>query len=92
MWLLFFSLFYEPDDFYMNCKDLMVSENGGVSVARGWNVDHIDVENKIVRLEDGYEIEYEKCLLATGKFCFPCKLYFKFQYVFISFIYSMDVF
>lgn len=29
----------------------------------------IDVVNKIAILEDGHEINYNKCLIATGKFC-----------------------
>lgn len=50
----------------MNCKDLLASENGGVAVARGWSVDKIDVVNKTAYLEDGYKINYDKCLIATG--------------------------
>lgn len=61
-----FSLFYEPNDFYMKCTELSESENGGVSVARGWHVKSVDVLNKKVELEDGYEIQYDKCLIATG--------------------------
>lgn len=60
------SLFYEPADFYMNCKDLKNSENGGVSVARGWTVQKLDVLEKAAYLEDGYKITYDKCLIATG--------------------------
>lgn len=44
----------------------MESENGGVAVARGWNVKRVDVVNRKAYLEDDYEIEYGKCLIATG--------------------------
>ncbi|KAL1505760.1 hypothetical protein ABEB36_005248 [Hypothenemus hampei] len=60
------SLFYEPEDFYINCKDLMNSENGGVAIARGWTITHLDVTEKLAFLEDGEPIKYDKCLIATG--------------------------
>lgn len=44
----------------------MDSKNGGVAVARGWNVKKIDVVEQKVYLEDSKEISYEKCLIATG--------------------------
>lgn len=66
--LIFFSLFYEPDDFYLKCKDLNASENGGVAVAKGWTVKKLDVINKTAHLDDDTEIKYEKCLLATGDY------------------------
>ncbi|XP_032690012.1 apoptosis-inducing factor 1, mitochondrial [Odontomachus brunneus] len=60
------SIFYEPHEFYLNIDDLMKSEKGGVSVATGWKVTKIDAINKKVILEDGHEIKYDKCLVATG--------------------------
>ncbi|XP_066259288.1 apoptosis-inducing factor 1, mitochondrial [Euwallacea similis] len=60
------SLFYEPEDFYISCKDLMDSEHGGVAVARGWTIKHLDVMEKLAYLEDGVAIKYNKCLIATG--------------------------
>lgn len=60
------SLFYEPDDFYINCEDLTITEHGGVAVARGWDVSHIDVINRVAHLEGGHQIKYGKCLIATG--------------------------
>ncbi|XP_049937946.1 apoptosis-inducing factor 1, mitochondrial [Schistocerca serialis cubense] len=60
------SLFYEPEDFYVDCKCLMEQANGGVAVARGWNVKKVDVTEKIAYLEDGHEIRFKKCLIATG--------------------------
>ncbi|GLG99835.1 Putative apoptosis-inducing factor 1, mitochondrial [Gryllus bimaculatus] len=60
------SLFYEPEDFYVDCKRLRDEPNGGVSVARGWTVKKIDVFGRKAYLEDDHVIEYEKCLIATG--------------------------
>ncbi|XP_014484706.1 PREDICTED: apoptosis-inducing factor 1, mitochondrial isoform X2 [Dinoponera quadriceps] len=60
------SIFYEPGEFYLNIDDLIKSEKGGVAVATGWKVTKLDVLNKKAILEDGYEIKYDKCLIATG--------------------------
>ncbi|EFA01621.1 apoptosis-inducing factor 1, mitochondrial isoform X1 [Tribolium castaneum] len=60
------NLYYEPEDFYIKCQDLLKNENGGVAVARGYKVTRLDVVNRIAYLEDGYAIEYNKCLIATG--------------------------
>ncbi|XP_025989791.1 apoptosis-inducing factor 1, mitochondrial [Solenopsis invicta] len=60
------SIFYEPREFYSSVTQLNESDKGGVAVAMGWKVTKIDVINKIVTLEDGYEIKYDKCLIATG--------------------------
>lgn len=60
------SLFYEPREFYTNVDNLMESDKGGVAVATGWKVTRIDATNNIAVLEDGYEIKYDKCLIATG--------------------------
>ncbi|XP_043502938.1 apoptosis-inducing factor 1, mitochondrial [Polistes fuscatus] len=60
------SLFYEPREFYTNVDKLMQLDKGGVAVAVGWKVTKIDATNKIAVLEDGHEIKYDKCLIATG--------------------------
>ena len=39
-----------------------------MAVATGWKVMKIDVPSKSVMLDDGYEIKYEKCLIATGEY------------------------
>jgi len=61
------SLLYEPVDFYLPCEELMGSENGGLAVARGWNVVEIDPYEKRAYLENGKAIRYGNCLIATGK-------------------------
>lgn len=60
------SIFYEPREFYSNVTHLVESDKGGVAVAMGWKVTKIDPVNKTVILEDGHEIKYSKCLIATG--------------------------
>lgn len=60
------SLFYEPNDFYVDPTQLMESPNGGVAVCRGWKVQKLKVAENIAVLEDGTEIKYGKCLIATG--------------------------
>ncbi|KYQ60141.1 Apoptosis-inducing factor 1, mitochondrial [Trachymyrmex zeteki] len=60
------SIFYEPREFYSNVTNLTESDKGGVAVAMGWKVTKIDVINQIVTLDNGYEINYNKCLIATG--------------------------
>ncbi|XP_017760262.1 PREDICTED: apoptosis-inducing factor 1, mitochondrial isoform X2 [Eufriesea mexicana] len=60
------NIFYEPPEFYSNVSDLSQSDKGGIAVATGWKVTKIDVPNKTVLLDDGYEMKYDKCLIATG--------------------------
>lgn len=60
------SLFYEHDDFYSDIDSLMSAKNGGVAVARGWSVTKLDPMNRKAYLDDGKEISYRKCLVATG--------------------------
>ncbi|KAF2905644.1 hypothetical protein ILUMI_00534 [Ignelater luminosus] len=60
------SLFYEPEDFYLNVEELMRSENGGVAVCKGWSITHLDVVERKAFLDTGEAITYEKCLIATG--------------------------
>lgn len=60
------SLFFEPEDFYLPAEKLSDSHNGGVSVIRGYSVVKINVAEQKVILDDGTELTYEKCLVATG--------------------------
>lgn len=60
------SLFYEPEEFYMPCEKLTEAKNGGVSVIRGYSVVKLNVGEQKVVLDDGTEITYDKCLIATG--------------------------
>lgn len=60
------SLYYEPEDFYMSAEKLEEAKNGGVSVIRGYSVEKLNVGEQKVLLDDGTELTYDKCLIATG--------------------------
>lgn len=60
------SLFYEPEGFYMPAAKLADAKNGGVSVIRGYSVVKLNIGDQKVTLDDGSEITYDKCLIATG--------------------------
>lgn len=60
------SLYFEPKAFYTDVDKLEESKNGGVSVLTGKRVVKIDADNQMAELEDGTQIKYAKCLLATG--------------------------
>lgn len=60
------SLYYEPVDFYMSAEKLGDAKNGGVSVIRGYSVVKLNVAEQKVLLDDGTELTYDKCLIATG--------------------------
>lgn len=60
------SLYYEPDDFYVDPSKLLDEPNGGVAIVRGYQIKQIDVPNRKAILTDNTEIKYDECLLATG--------------------------
>uniref|UniRef100_A0A671MYA7 Apoptosis-inducing factor 1, mitochondrial n=1 Tax=Sinocyclocheilus anshuiensis TaxID=1608454 RepID=A0A671MYA7_9TELE len=60
------SIYFQPPSFYVSPTDLDKVENGGVAVLTGRKVVHMDVRGNKVKLSDGAEISYEKCLIATG--------------------------
>ncbi|XP_076309307.1 apoptosis inducing factor [Tachypleus tridentatus] len=60
------SIFYEHEDFYCSPRELPLKENGGVAVVRGLKVAKIDPSTRRAYLDNGWEITYEKCLIATG--------------------------
>ncbi|KAH8317760.1 hypothetical protein KR074_009401 [Drosophila pseudoananassae] len=66
------SLFFEPDEFFVDPENLADSSNGGISVAQGFAVKKVDAQKRIVTLNDGYQISYDSCLIATG--CAPKNL------------------
>ena len=41
-------------------------ENGGVAVLTGRRVTQVDVQKKKVKLDNSWEISFDKCLIATG--------------------------
>lgn len=64
--MLNYSIFFEHEDYYTPVNELISRENGGISVLCGRQVVKLDPHKKRVYLDDGSEISYEKCLLATG--------------------------
>nr|XP_043884768.1 apoptosis-inducing factor 1, mitochondrial isoform X8 [Solea senegalensis] len=60
------SIFFQPPSFYIQPEELDSAENGGVAVLTGKKVTHMDVRGNKVKLDDGTEISYNKCLIATG--------------------------
>ncbi|KAH8248635.1 hypothetical protein KR032_001609 [Drosophila birchii] len=65
------SLFFEPEEYFVDPEDLEESA-GGVAVAQGFAVKKVDAKNRKVTLNDGYQIGYDNCLIATG--CVPKNL------------------
>ncbi|KAM6107554.1 LOW QUALITY PROTEIN: uncharacterized protein FYN12_014432 [Phoenicopterus ruber ruber] len=60
------SIDFQPPSFYVRVRDLAFVENGGVAVLWGKKVVHMDVRGNAVKLGDGPQISYGKCLIATG--------------------------
>ncbi|CAN8014399.1 hypothetical protein HPB47_011172 [Ixodes persulcatus] len=60
------SIFFEHDDFYCRPEDLMGRDTGGIAVVNNCRVVRVDSESRKAYLEDGREIRYGKCLIATG--------------------------
>ncbi|XP_042742387.1 apoptosis-inducing factor 1, mitochondrial [Lagopus leucura] len=60
------SIYFQPPSFYVHARDLPFVENGGVAVLSGKKVVHMDVRGNTVKLNDGTQISYDKCLIATG--------------------------
>ncbi|XP_077983754.1 apoptosis-inducing factor 1, mitochondrial-like [Glandiceps talaboti] len=60
------SIFFEPPAFYCQPKELPYKEKGGVAVAAGKKVVGINPMEKKAYLDNGWEIYYDKCLIATG--------------------------
>ncbi|KAM7350937.1 apoptosis inducing factor [Cochliomyia hominivorax] len=63
------SLYFEPEEFFIDPSKLLENEKGGIAVAHGFKVKKIDPVKQIAILSDGYEIGYDQCLIATG--CIP---------------------
>ncbi|XP_054852094.1 apoptosis-inducing factor 1, mitochondrial isoform X2 [Eublepharis macularius] len=60
------SIYFQPASFYVPACDLPYIENGGVAVLSGRKVVHMDVRGNVAKLDDGTQISYDKCLIATG--------------------------
>jgi programmed cell death 8 (apoptosis-inducing factor) len=62
----FYSLFFLEDEFYVPAQTLNQNPNGGVAVVTGKRVTQVDIQNQTIRLDNNWEIAYDKCLIATG--------------------------
>lgn len=60
------NLFYEDEEFYVKPSKLPTLTSGGVALLKGKKVTKINPKNSSVTLDDGTEIKYGKCLIATG--------------------------
>ena len=60
------SLFFLEEEFYVQPKYLNEHENGGVAILTGKRVEQIDIQNKTARLNNNWEVAFDKCLIATG--------------------------
>ncbi|KAK7500616.1 hypothetical protein BaRGS_00008191, partial [Batillaria attramentaria] len=60
------SIYFEPPSFYLEPEQLTLAENGGVAILTGRKVVKMDASKKRVLMDDGVEIAYDKCLIATG--------------------------
>lgn len=60
------SLYFLDDEFYVTPKQLNQLDNGGVAVLTGKRVMSVDSQKKTVKLDNSWEIAYDKCLIATG--------------------------
>ncbi|XP_003385522.1 PREDICTED: apoptosis-inducing factor 1, mitochondrial-like [Amphimedon queenslandica] len=57
-------VFYKAD--FCSPKDLPNLEGGGIAVVTGRKVTSLDTRKKKIRLDNGSEVSFNKCLLATG--------------------------
>ncbi|KAH8255815.1 hypothetical protein KR038_011231 [Drosophila bunnanda] len=60
------SLFFEPEEYFVAPQDLEDSAGGSVALAQGFSVKKVDTKERKVTLNDGYQIGYDSCLIATG--------------------------
>ncbi|KAK7073141.1 Apoptosis-inducing factor 1, mitochondrial [Halocaridina rubra] len=60
------SIFFEHEEYYTPLNELSSRENGGIAILKGRKVVKIDVHKKRVFMDDGSEVSYDKCLIATG--------------------------
>nr|ATZ76822.1 apoptosis inducing factor [Sinohyriopsis schlegelii] len=61
-----FSVFHASNAFFVDPKKLPHLDKGGVGILHGRRVIYLDAMAKKVHLDDGSEITYDKCLIATG--------------------------
>ncbi|XP_045609743.2 apoptosis-inducing factor 1, mitochondrial isoform X2 [Procambarus clarkii] len=60
------SVYFEHEEYYTPVSELAARENGGISIIKGRKVVKLDVHKKRAFMDDGSEVSYDKCLIATG--------------------------
>lgn len=60
------SILYDRSNFYCAPEELEAREEGGVALATGKKVVKLNARKNVATLDDGTEIVYDKCLVATG--------------------------
>ena len=60
------NLYFEKEAFYTPVDSIEFNDKGGIGVLKGVKVTQLIPDEKTVKLDDGRQIKYEKCLLATG--------------------------
>lgn len=60
------SIFFEHEEYYTPVGELVTRENGGIAILKGVKVTKLDVHKKRAYMDDGSEVSYDKCLIATG--------------------------
>ncbi|CAG0881680.1 unnamed protein product [Cyprideis torosa] len=60
------SVFFEQEEFFLEPEELEASEKGGLAIASGVKVLRIDPVKRIAYCSNGAQVEYERCLIATG--------------------------
>ncbi|KAL3880199.1 hypothetical protein ACJMK2_032461 [Sinanodonta woodiana] len=61
-----YNVFHASSAYYVDPKKLPHLDKGGVGILHGRKVIYLDAIAKKVHLDDGSEITYDKCLIATG--------------------------
>lgn len=60
-------MYFEHEEYYIPVEKLDQSKNGGIAILKDKTAMKIDPLKRRVYLNDGTEITYEKCLIATGR-------------------------
>lgn len=57
---------YEADGFYPKIENFSDYKHGGIALLRNTKVIKVNSQKRFVELENGNQVKFEKCLIATG--------------------------
>lgn len=60
------SVYFEPETFYFLPEVLNDQDKGGIAIAKGRKVIKLDASKKKILLDNGIEVGFDRCLIATG--------------------------